>query len=102
MIIGTLTPAKQPNEKIKITVNFLNNVPSGGSVSSAVVTSRDASDDSDSSSTIISGSPTVSSPNVTQLVQAGTDGDLHIVTFKATMSNAEVYEDEVMLPIKEY
>lgn len=102
MIIGTITPAKQPNEKIKITIDFTNNVPSGGSVSTAVVTSRNASTGADTTSTIISGSATVVSPNVTQLVHQGTSGDTHIVTFKATMSNAEVYEDEITLPIYDF
>jgi hypothetical protein len=102
MYMGTVTPAKQPNERIKLSVTFVNNVPSGGSVSSCVVTSRNALTGTDTTSTICTGSATVSTPSVTQDVYQGTSGDTHIVTFKATMSNSEIYEDEIYLPIYAY
>jgi len=102
MIIDTVTPPKQPAENLPITIDFTANLPAAGTVTDCVVTSRIAETGVDSTATIINGARTISSPNVTQFVHAGTNGQNHIVTFHATFSDTRQIDDEVYLPIVEF
>lgn len=102
MIIDTVTPPKQPGENLPISVDFTLNMPTAGTISSCVCTSRNASTDVDTTATIVNSTATISGAVCTQFVHAGTTGDTHIVTFLATMSDGRVIEDEVILPIVEF
>ncbi len=99
MIVGQVS--KQPGELFPLTIDFSPELATGETVTSAVVTTRDATTGVDTSSTIKSGSHTVASPKVTQKVTAGATGDRHILTIKATTSAGNVYEGEIELHIRE-
>ena len=99
MILGQVS--KQPGELFPLTVDYTPELATGETVSSAVVTSRNAATGADSSATILSGAVTVASPKVTQKVTAGTSGDRHIITMLATTSTGNKYEGEIELHIRE-
>ncbi len=99
MIVGTLI--KQPGETFPVTVDFTAELVGAETVATATVTSRNVATGADSTATICSGAVSVVTPKVTQVVHAGTDGDRHYLTFKATTSAGNVYEHEVDMLIKE-
>lgn len=96
MIIGVVDPPCRSTDKPDITINFERDVPSGGSVSTAVVTVLRASDLVDVSGTNKSGAHAVASPRVTQMLQLITV-DLFVV-IAATMSTGRVVTHEVLVP----
>ena len=98
MIIGTVTPAIQPEERPDITVDCTNTVPAGGSVSTATVTSRNATTGVDTTATIVDGAATIVTPNVTQFIHSMTNGADQILTFHVTYSNGRILDEEVYVP----
>lgn len=91
---------KQPREVRDFTIDFTNNLYNG-SVSSVVVTSRNAETGVASTATIIASS-SVSHPYVTIRVHQGTAGDTHVVECLTTLSGGQKIEDEIILAIVEY
>jgi hypothetical protein len=96
---------KQPNELFPISIDFADDLESTEEVSSASIIAYDV-DDTDVSSTILSGSSSISdgenqdetthtNSKVTQKVQAGTSRAKYKITFRATTSNGNVYEADV-------
>ena len=101
MIVGAVP--KEPSEQFTISVDFSAELAVGETVISAVVTSRNAATGADSSSTILNGSATITTPKVLQSVRAGADGERHIVTILATTSAspANKWEAEVSISVEE-
>lgn len=96
---------KRVDEDIPLTYDFTNDLPSGVTVSSAAtcvcaVYSKSKTADANPSA-IISGAPTVSSPNVTQKIINGTDGASYFIVFPATGSDGNLYEGECILLIED-
>lgn len=101
MIIDTFYPPVQPDEKPDITIDFVDNVPAGGSISSASVTTRlAASPFTDTSATNKSGAHSISGSRVTQLLHNVTV-DI-VIAIAATMNTGRVVTDEVYIPAKDY
>lgn len=100
-VCGTVDPPKQPNETLTITVDFVNRLGSA-TISTATVTSRNQATGASTTATIVSGSATISTSKVLQKVHAGTSGDTHILTFSVTLSDGQIKENEVVLPIFEF
>ena len=96
---------KRVDEDIPLTYDFTNDLPTGVTVASAatcVATLYSQSKVADASpSAIVSGVPTVSSPNVTQKIVDGTDGASYFITFPATGSDGNVYIGECILLIED-
>jgi hypothetical protein len=96
-VLGSLE--KEPAEKFPVTVNFTRDLATGETVSSCVVTARNARTGAATTGAVCSGSAQVVTPNVSQTIFAGTDGDTHILTFTATSSLSNIYEHEVSVDV---
>ncbi|KKK64326.1 hypothetical protein LCGC14_2985330 [marine sediment metagenome] len=94
---------KQPAETFPITVDFEKDLDAAQSetLSLAVVTSKNEATGVDSSSTLLSGAPSVSGSKATQQIKAGADGEDHLVQFRATTNLANVFEAEVRVLVRE-
>ena len=99
MLLGQVI--KQPSEIFPITVTFSSELAANETVSSAVVSARNAKTGTSSSAIVLSGNPTLSSSAVTQVLMGGVSNTSHVLTFKATTTLGNVYEGEVSLLIKE-
>lgn len=94
---------KQPDETFPIAVDFAAVLDTAETISSATVTARVRSDDTDVTATLLTGSPSISGSVVTQQIDAsGTSGVKYIIQYHITTSNANEYEDEVVLAVKEF
>lgn len=102
MIIDTVTPPIQSEERPDITIDCTNTIPAGGSVDDCEVFAKLASDGTDVTSTIVDGTATVNSPYVTQFIHDMTDGVDVILTFHITYSNGRVLDEEVYVPGVDY
>ena len=91
---------KQPWAVANIPINCTNRLPTGVTVSSATAAMFD-SDGNDVSSTMIEGSPTVSSPYVYVQIKAGTDGENYSLRVRVTLTNGEKDEDELIIYVRE-
>jgi hypothetical protein len=94
---------KQPSETFIVGVDFSKELATGEMISTATVTARDARTGADTTATILAGSPTISGSQVTRRVAAaGVNGDRHILEFRVTTSNGNVFEAEIDLAIRSY
>lgn len=94
------TIIKQPAETFSVTVDFTPRMASGEALTSAVVTAIKMSDGSDASSSVITSS-SVSTPNVSIRIKAGTAGEDYKVTVRATTTTTEVYEKDFLIQVRE-
>lgn len=100
---GTITSKlfkKQSDEKISIKADFTNAIEGTEAFEAASEVKVYDSDDVDVTSTIIDGTPTVSSPTITAKVKAGTDGETYKLTFKAVTTN-HTYELDIYMIIED-
>ncbi len=92
---------KQPAEIETLTEDFATERLQGGeSVTAHTVVAIDCSDDSVVTSTIID-SDSESAGVVTFTVKAGTDGARYKITVEVTTDAGHVYEQDVMMDVKE-
>ena len=98
MPLDTFT--KQPYEELLKTVDFTNGLSSTETVSSATVIVTDLATDTDTSSTM-AGTPSVSSPNVTVMVKAGTTGKAYSISFRAVTSLSQKLEADIRMNVTE-
>lgn len=94
---------KESPEKFPLSIEFQARLVTAEIISTALVTSKNRVTLADTTGTIISGSASISTSGtvVTAKVHQGTSGDAHLVTFKATTSLGNIYEDEILLTIKD-
>jgi hypothetical protein len=100
--MALLTPPidKEPGEKIPVTVDFTRDLATGETVTGCVTSAKRVADGVVTSGAVLSGAVSIASPNVTQHVFAGTDGDVHLVQYAATTSLANAYEHSVEVRIR--
>lgn len=88
----------RPGEEFTIGVNFTNRLTEGRSVSSCTVAVTDMHDGTDISDAVIeSTDATVSSNTASVQIQETEDGHKYLLTFTATLDNAETLKEEVTL-----
>ena len=81
---------KTSGETISIVFSFLSSLAVGETLSSAVTTAAVYSGTDASPSSVINGAATVSSPNATQSVTAGTSGVTYLLTCTGTSSTSQI------------
>lgn len=91
---------KQSWELLRCTIDASNTVASGDTISTLTVTVFD-DDDTDVTTTIISGTPSFSGTDLTVIIQAGTDGEMYNVRIRLVTTAGEQLEDDLELHIKE-
>jgi hypothetical protein len=99
VIVGQLP--KQPSETFSVTVDFTAELSGAETVSTCAVTSRNYADATDSSATFLAGAAVIATPRVSQKCVAGTHGQTHIVQFRMTTSQGNIYEHEVEVLVSE-
>jgi hypothetical protein len=106
---------KQPFEKFLIAIGFENDLASGETIASAVVTDLDLATESAPAATILDGSPligTVSADGKTftvdatgtdvgHVIKVGNDGERYKVTFRITTSQPYQYEADVIINVSQ-
>ncbi len=92
---------KQPAEKLTIGVDFANDLASGETISSAVVSAIDLSDGSDASAIVLTGLSGISTSVVSHTAKAGTDGKRYKITFRATTDAPHIFEADVIMTVRE-
>jgi hypothetical protein len=100
MLLGRVSPAKQPSETFIVAIDFVRELDAGETITIQAVTSKKLADGSDSSGTFLT-SPSISGSKILVRVQGGATGDMHRVQMRATTSNANVYEHEIDVPVEE-
>jgi len=94
VIIPELT--KSPNEKFAVGLKYISpDLSAGATLLSCTVT---LSPDDGTMKT--SGSPEISSPNVSQVIYDGTDGSNYYVIFKTTTSEGNIFEDSIFIKVR--
>lgn len=93
-----LDRGKRPNEKIRIGVDFVNDIVTPATVSSVAVTVLD--DNSLDVSATLLDSSTNSGTKVYAVVKAGTSGSRYRAFFKATCSDGLIYEHSIEFRVK--
>lgn len=90
--------AKKPYEKFPIKVNFSVDLDTLETISTYTITCINTLTGANTLSTIVNTS-SVANPDVKVTVQAGTAGEVHKITVKATTNLGNIYEDEIWLEI---
>lgn len=91
--------AKDLSERDNFRFDFTLALTSGETISSAVVTCEVADGTDASPSALLSGSPVVASPNVTQLVIGGLVGVSYYIRCVATLSSGRVLASTALVNI---
>lgn len=99
MIIGAVR--KQPAEIFPVTVDFVNELSVGETITGQTVTARNADSGADTSGTLLQGSPLVTGTKVAQTIKAGLSGEHHIVQYRITTSASNTFETEVSVAVQE-
>jgi hypothetical protein len=99
MTLGLVT--KEPAEVFPVTVDFKNELAAGETISAAAVTSTNRATGADTTGTIVTGAAGINGSQVSQRVQAGASGEVHILQFRITTSASNVFEAEVGLSVQE-
>lgn len=91
---------KQPSEEYDISVDFADRLVTGRSLLSAAVTAYDLTAAADATSTVLNdGTGAISGTTVAEGVKAGTTGHTYRITFKATLDNADVLEEDLVMNV---
>lgn len=93
-----LDRGKRPEEKIRIGIDFVNDIVTPATISSLAVTILD-DNGTDFSGTMLSSSTNVNT-KCYAVVQAGTDGQRYRAFFKATCSDGLIYEHSIEFRVK--
>lgn len=92
---------KQPSEKRTIAVEYQNELPSGVTLSSGTVSAISLADGSDASSAVLtSTTATISGTQARVQTKNGTNGVDYKITFLTTLSNTDIWEDDVVMKVK--
>ena len=97
MSVGTVT--KQPSEELNSSVDFVDIMPGGDTLTLVSVTAVKGSASSTASVLATTPAPAVAGTKVTFRVVDGTDGERHKITVKVSSSSGEKYEADVDLLI---
>jgi hypothetical protein len=97
LAIDTFT--KQPYEELLITVDFSSALSTGETVSSGTVIVKDAA--GTVTTVTMAGTPSVSSPYVTCLIKAGTDGAEYSISYRAVTSLSQKLEADLGMSVVE-
>lgn len=93
---------KQSYEEHIITIDASDTVASGDSITAGSLTVKAFdSDETDVSSTIISGTPSFSGTSIQVELIAGTDGEDYNIRVRFTTDNGEKVEDDLTLRIRD-
>ena len=99
MIEGSVE--KQPAETFLVGVDFAGHLATGETIIGQTVTARNEGTGEDTSATILTGSPVLAGAILSHRVAAGTDGHRHIVQFRVNTSQANTYEAEIRVMVRE-
>lgn len=93
---------KQPAEKRTIAIEYQDELATGVTLSGGTVAAVNLSDGSSASATVlVSTTATISGTQARAQVQAGTNGTDYKITFLTTLSNSDIWEDDVTMKVKE-
>ena len=90
--------SKQSAEVLKWTLDASNTIATGDTISSIEIKVFD-SDETDVTSTLISGTPSFSGTDISVTVQSGTDGQTYNMRLRITTTNGEIIEDDMQIRI---
>jgi len=90
--------AKYSDEEFSVEFDFTNDLTTGDSISTATVVVYDE-DKVDVTNTLIDGTPSVSSPDVSFTVQAGTSGKTYEIVIQATTASGNIYTHRVIFEV---
>lgn len=88
---------KQPWEKRQLEFDLTDSLATGDSIASVTVTVWEGT--TEKTSTMLSGTPTISSPKIYAYIQGGTDGTNYYVRVRATTTNGDLIEDELLVKV---
>ena len=91
---------KQPNEKYSVAIDYTDELTTGETVSSTVITAAEVATGDDATATVID-STTNSTTTATAVVKAGTSGLQYKFTYVTTTSLGYVLEDETIMTVKD-
>jgi hypothetical protein len=89
---------KQPSEKYAIAVDYSNDLTSGETIASTLVTAIETYTGTTVTTTIID-STAVTSTQAKAVVKAGTSGKQYKITVKSTSSLSYIYEDDLFMTV---
>ena len=92
---------KEPSETFMAGIDFAPWLETGETISTATVTARNKATGADTTSTLLSGTAVIAGTKVTRRVVAGGDGEVHILTVRATTSLTNTYESELAIEVRE-
>jgi len=84
---------KAPSETYPVTIDYTDRLPSGATIASGTAAIYDFLDDSSATSTMIPGSVTATSPNLTFDLLAGTAGKDYLLVVTATITGSKPLVD---------
>lgn len=90
---------KQPSEIYPISVDYSDVLDTGETISSESVTATDSAG-TDVTATLID-STEISGSTIKAVIKAGTTGNKYKLTFKATTSDSNLYEDDITMRVVE-
>jgi hypothetical protein len=91
---------KQPDEIYPVTIDFSARLPTGLTISSAAGSVTNLATDASENAMLSSTTLTVSSGNVTGKVTGGSHGTDYRITFKATLSDSSVLEEDLLMQVR--
>lgn len=93
---------KQPAEKRTIAIEYARELPSGVTLVSGTVAATNLSDNSSASGAVlVSTTATISGTQAKVQTQAGTNGIDYKITFLTTLSNGDIWEDDIIMKVGE-
>lgn len=103
MLLGVVSPLKQPNETYLVEIDFTNDLDPTGSevIVTRNVTSRRLFDGTDTTNAFLSGAPTGSAATCAARIAAGMAGERHRVQMQIITNIGNVYEHEIDVEVDE-
>jgi hypothetical protein len=92
---------KQSSEKRPFTVTYTDRMPSGATLSSCTVAAYNLVSGTLASSVVSSMTATIDGDTASVFLQAGTDSVRYKITFTATLSDGSIFEDDVLMAVKD-
>jgi hypothetical protein len=92
---------KQPGEIFPVWVDVKRELAAGESLTTVVVTARDAATGQDTSSVLLQGAAVIVETRAVQMLAGGNVGDRHIVQFDLTTSAVPLYKAHIEVAIVE-
>lgn len=90
---------KQPAEQYTIAVEFSGKLPSGTALSSGTVAAVDSQGNDVATTILGSTGAAISGTQAKVLVKAGTTGQQYKITFKMTLDNANLLEEDITMSV---